>query len=370
MRPKPVAYFLCVAALALIAVCPLMLISSHQEAEQAMPYKGILTLWHITQWRTGGSSSFGSYLKGRIRQFEADYAYAFIELKSITAEEATEALAAGESPDLISYPLGLNPGITLAKPTTVNTILSGIDEDAIPYACGGYCILVNTDLLTEQGAEVPDSGWGIRPEALLAAAQYGAIFDAETGCCALPALALHEYPESDEPSYSTWGEPDPPDALLSLAPQSLSDGLEAFLEGEVAVLVASQRQLYEAEQAYMKGDGPAFFAYAIGGYTDMVQLIGITATEDDKKRSACMAFAELLLSGSSQRRLEALGILPVVPDLEIYTEDECRRTMYVLLCESGALPPADEEQELNVLAARAAGGDTQALRTLRVRLRG
>ncbi|MEL7603273.1 MAG: hypothetical protein AAGU77_08980, partial [Bacillota bacterium] len=249
-----------------------------------------------------------------------------------------------------------------------DTIIHPADENAVPYACGGYCVLVNTDLLTQQGAETPESGWGIRPEALTDAAAFGVVFDAETGCSALPALALHEFPESDEPSYSTWGEPEPPDALLSLAPQSLSGGLDAFLKEETAVLVASQRQLYEATQAFMEGDGPQFFAYAIGGYTDMVQMIGVAETDNAKKLSACTVFAQGLLSGSAQRKLETLGLLPVVPELEVYAEDECRRTMYALLCESAALPPAGEAQELDVLAARAAGGDEAALRTLRSRL--
>ncbi len=369
MRPKPIAYFLCIATLALIAACPLMLMSSRHEAVQAAPYKGILKLWHITEWRTGGSS-FESFLNGRIKAFEASYAYAFIELESLTAEEASEALAAGETPDLISYPYGYNPGVDLANLPAVSTVIHPAGENAYPYACGGYCVLVNTDLLTQQNAETPESGWGIRPEALINAAAFGAAFDAETGCCALPALALHEFPESDEPSYSAWGDPDPPDALLSLAPQALSDGLEAFLKGETAVLIASQRQLYEATKAFMAGDGPQFFAYAIGGYTDMVQMIGVTDSDDKKKLSACTTFAQGLLSGSAQRKLETLGVLPVVADLEMYDEDECRRTMYALVCQSAALPPATEAQELDILAARAAGGDKAALRTLRSRLGG
>jgi len=368
MRPKPVAYFLCVAALALIAACPLMLISSHHEAVQAAPYKGILTLWHITGWRTGGSS-FESYLNARIKGFETSYAYAFIELESLTTEEAAEALAAGETPDLISYPYGQNPGVELADLPPTDTIVHPKDENAYPYACGGYCVLVNTDLLTQQDAETPESGWGIRPETLIEAAAYGAAFDDEQGCCALPALALHEFPESDEPSYSAWGEPAPPDALLSLAPQSLSDGLDAFLKGEAAVLIASQRQLYEATKAFMEGDGPQFFSYAIGGYTDMVQMIGVAETDNEKKRAACTTFAQGLLTGSAQRKLEALGVLPVVPDLEVYAEDECRRTMYALLCKNAALPSAEEAQELDVLAARAAGGDKAAFKSLRTKLR-
>ncbi len=369
MRPKPVAYFLCAVSLLLIAMCPVLLLMRSHKAAEAAPYKGILSLWHITSWRTGGAS-FESFLSKRIKAFEADYAYAFIELTSLTPEEAAQAFAAGDTPDLISCPLGMNIGIDLHKLPFSDTILPGTGFAAWPYTCGGYCVLVNTDLLTEQGAPIPENGWGIRPEALTAAAQYGAFFDAETGKSSLPALALHRYPESDEKSYSAWGEPEPRAAMLSLMPQELDDGLDIFLDGKAAVLVASQHQLCEAQQAYIKGDGPAFFAYAIGGYTDMVQMIGVTESGDKKKLSACEMFARSLLTSSAQRGLEALGTLPVVADIEIYAEDECRRTMYSMLCESAALPEAGDAQELNTLAAKALGGDADALKTLKARLAG
>jgi ABC-type glycerol-3-phosphate transport system substrate-binding protein len=367
MRPKPVAYFLCAVSLALIAICPFILRANSPAAEETAPYKGILTMWHITLWRTGGSS-FEAYLRKRIKEFEADYAYAFIELESLTAEEAAQALAAGEAPDLISYPMGANPGVALQRLPSADTVLPGRHGDGWPYTCGGYCILVNTDLLDEQNADIPESGWGLRPEALIDAAQYGAGFDAEPGCSALPALALHQYPESDEPSYSTWGEPNPPDAMLSLKPQALDGGLDAFLSGDCAVLIASQRQLFEAEQAFLQGSGPAFFAYAIGGYTDMVQMIGVATCEDEKKLTACATFARYLLSNPAQRKLEPLGTLPVVSGLNAYEQDECRRTMYGLLCENAALPDTDEVQELNELAAKALGGNEDALKQLRARL--
>ncbi len=364
MRPKPVAYFLCAVSLLLIAVCPLML-QSDIEAAEAGPYKGVLTLWHITGWRAG-TPSFEAYLRGRIRSFEAAYAYAFIELKSLTVTEAAEALAAGEAPDIISYPRGLDTGIALANLPGADTALP-CESNSWPYACGGYCALINTDLLSDQGAEIPDAGWGIRPEALIAAAAFGTAFDAETGSSALPALALHGYPESDEPKLSTWNVPEP-EAMLSLSSVQLENGLDTFLSGKCAVLIASHRQLAEAQKAYMDGDGPSFLSYAIGGYTDMVQMIGVAATEDEKKLAACTAFARVLLTGSSQRALESYGLLPAVAGVEIYAEDECRRTMYELLCEDPALPYGDEAQALDLLAAKALGGDAAAFKSLRAKL--
>ena len=161
MRPKPVAYFLCAVSLLLIAVCPLMLQSGGVAAETA-PYKGVLTLWHITGWRSG-ASSFEAYLRGRIRSFEAGYPYAFIELKSLSAQEATEALAAGEAPDILSYPLGLDTVYPLANLPSADTALHCADP-GWPYACGGLLRTSSTRICsrskarkfpTQAGASVP-----------------------------------------------------------------------------------------------------------------------------------------------------------------------------------------------------------------------
>jgi hypothetical protein len=115
MRPKPVAYFLCAVALALIAVCPLILLSEHSAAVEAAPFKGVLKLWHIQGWRTGGAS-FGVYLSQCIKLFESQDAYAFIEMESLTPEEAMQALESGEKPDLISFPRGQNPALHCSPP--------------------------------------------------------------------------------------------------------------------------------------------------------------------------------------------------------------------------------------------------------------
>ncbi len=360
---KPVAYFLCALALILICISPWLILSYYEKLPESPFFQGILSLWHISEWRTGGSSGT-AFLQKRITQFEGQNPHVFIELRTLTCEEAAQALQEGEKPDIISYPYGTEITLDMASLPAVDTIFPALPDTAYPYMCGGYCLLVNTDMLTEKGIDIK-SDWGIRPEALLNTTPIGVCFDAEDGCTSLPALALHAYPEADKPQMTTWGEPDPPDAALSLN-GVWEGGFEAFCSGDAGVLIASHRQLFEATEQYTQGEVPPFSAYAIGPYTDMVQLIGVAKQgEDELRQQSAESFAAFLLSDSAQKKLEALGVFPVKPGLDIYQQSDIHSAMYEQLCAGAALPKPDAKETLIELAKAAFGGDTRSLNSLR-----
>lgn len=363
---KPFAYFLCALALMLICVSPLLILSFYEKLPEPTHFSGILSLWHISDWRTGGSSA-ASFLEKRIAQYEAGNPHVFIELISMTTEEADAALAEGQLPDIISYPYGVAPAIKTSHLPPQPTYLEGLPDTAYPYMCGGYCVLINTDKLDESGIVIAD-GSGIRPEKLLEVAPLGVCFDTEKGYSALPAPAFHVYPPAPRPNISTLGEPEPPEAALGLS-GTWQDGLELFCNDEAGVLIASHRQLFMATQSYEHGEAPAFMAFAISGYTDMVQMIGVREQDDKPRQAAGEEFASLLLIPGVQAKLEALGVFPVIGGVDIYSEDECRRRMYMMLSENPVLCVPGEIAGLDSLAQDALGGDEKALKKLRRLLR-
>jgi ABC-type glycerol-3-phosphate transport system substrate-binding protein len=181
----------------------------------------------------------------------------------------------------------------------------------------------------------------------------------------LPALALHTYPEAEKPQISTWGEPDPPDVALSLD-AAWKGGFEAFCSGEAGVLIASHRQLFEAAEQYTQGEVPPFTAYAIGPYTDMVQLVSAAQQpEDELRQEAAKSFTAFLLTDSAQKKLEALGVFPVKPGLNIYQQSDIHLAMYEQLSSGAALPEPGSKDMLSELARSAFGGDDHALKALR-----
>ena len=359
---KPFAYFLCLLVILLLAVSPWLILSYYEKLPEEPYFQGILHMWHITGWRTGGSSS-KAFLENRITQYESQNPHVFIELESYTAEKAAQALADGQKPDIISYPFGIELVPDLAPLPHCDFVMLHGEEFAYPYMFGGYCLLVSNDLLSENGIDIYQ-GWGIRPDALLEAAGLGVAFDAEEGYSSLPALALHAYPPAPKPNVSTFGEPEMPEAALGLN-ASYPGGLDSFCKGETAVLIASHRQLFEAADRYTQGESPGFTAYAIGGYTDMAQLVSVTLQEDELRQSACADFAAYLVSPSSQKKLEALGVFPAVDDIDVYQENDALRAIYEQLCASGMFVPPGERQTLDALAMDVFGGSEVALHKLR-----
>lgn len=359
---KPFAYFLCVLVILLLVVSPWLILSYYEKLPEKPFFQGILHMWHISGWRTGGSSSY-AFLENRIRQYEARNPHVFIELESYTAEKAAIALQNGQKPDIISYPYGMEMALDLAPLPHINSLMLNDQDNAYPYMFGGYCLLVNNDLLGENGIDIYQ-GWGIRPDALLEAAQLGVAMDSEESYSPLPALALHAYPPAPKPNISTFGEPEMPDVILGLN-ASFNDGLSSFCKGEAAVLIASHRQLFEASERYTQGEAPGFSAYAIGGYTDMAQMLSISVQENELRQSACVEFAAWLVSPSSQQKLEALGVFPSVADVNIYQENDALRAVYEQFCASGVFVPPEERQVLEALAMDAFGGSEVALHKLR-----
>lgn len=365
MKIKPFTYFLCAIALVLIILSPLMILSYYNQMPETKTYKGMLTLWHISDWRTGGSSG-ASFIKKRVSEFESKNPHVFIKTISMTTSEANEEISSGSFPDIVSYPNGFQISMPLSSlpPKDNNPFIVQTKGLSYPFMLGGYCIIVNVDMLDEQGYFSSNS-WGLRPDELLSAAQFGLCFDAEQGYSSLPAIAAHKYPDAQRPNISTWGEAAVGDAALGLSVSSYSDGQKAFCEGQSCVLIASHRQLFEINRLYEQNEAPAFLSYAIGGYTDMAQLISTVKCEDKLKQNMCASFAEYLVSEKAQKKLYALGVFPVIKNLNIYEDDECLNAMYSLLCDNALLTEQNDIQILNELAQKSFSGDAKALRNLR-----
>jgi hypothetical protein len=84
---KPFAYFLCALAILFVAISPWLILSYYEKLPEEPYFEGILHMWHISDWRTGGSSA-SAYLDNRIRQYEAQNPHVFIELECYSPEKA------------------------------------------------------------------------------------------------------------------------------------------------------------------------------------------------------------------------------------------------------------------------------------------
>ncbi|MGI6168762.1 MAG: hypothetical protein ACOYI4_03465, partial [Christensenellales bacterium] len=205
-------------------------------------WTGILELWHIVEWRTGGDSGV-AYLNDRASAFESRTPGVFIETTGMTAQEAKQRLQSGERPDLVSFPTGYEPPMqmkTLTMPENVRPALaqSALVEGevrALPYMYGGYMLIANRTLFLQMGMDLPlDGEW----DPVLLSETIGELADA-AGNDEQEIYGLVMQGE-------TWTLPQ--NALLLYAggrivtdkARLLSGGLDTFLSGQGALLVASQ----------------------------------------------------------------------------------------------------------------------------------
>ncbi len=88
----------------------------------------------------------------------------------------------------------------------------------------------------------------------------------------------------------------------------------AFLKGEITTMLGSQRDVHRLKAREEKGSINSLYYTYLEGYTDLVQYIGVV--ENKENMDIALAFADFLISASSQRQLSSCGMFS--PYLKIY----------------------------------------------------
>lgn len=109
------------------------------------PFRGIIKVWHIAGFKPY-IGSLGSWLKGNASKIEKKHFGVYFDIESVTVEEAESRMAAGESPDMFSFPFGMFTGSELCRLSGEyeTDISSGMDMSvlkAVPYAASCNIIL-------------------------------------------------------------------------------------------------------------------------------------------------------------------------------------------------------------------------------------
>lgn len=337
----PKRVFLCILGLGLLALLffsPALItgglhknVYTLREAERAKQYQGALSLWHIVSFPTSGGSGV-SFLTERASSFEKSHPYVFITVEGLTTEEARDRLAAGERPDLISYPLGFvsDPSMLLSLSEPEASLLDGFSNAgklgdtwlSYPYMADFYTITCNQEIVSGAGLSLPlESGFSrerlqlfLRELSDLSPQKDSAepFFPlAQTTTEGLhPACALLSLPFLEEEElFLTEESP----SLPSLSKYSSSQAdLSSFLSKNSAMYLSTYGESLKLAQDN-RAASLSLSSYLLSAYTDMVQMIGVCATEDTAKAALCQEFCASLLTERVQQALsEATGMLSVL----------------------------------------------------------
>ena len=353
---------ICILSIAFLLIAPAFIaggihknVYTLRAEKLANQYTGSLEILHIVSFKTGGESGV-SYLKSRAAEFEKSNPYVFITVTGLTAEEAEQRLAAGERPDIFSFPMGFPLEHLLAelKEPAEATFLPTLSEIgkkdgsflAYPYMMGFYTITINQEIYFSSGASLP-IGTGL-PQANFNYLVYQAEQNWEEedskalSLCNTyglsPLKTLDHFREEGENNFLIGGPP------ADYAPDSASfaaDGTDRFLKGKAALLLSPAAD-YEKLLLDQRANSLSLTALTFSDYTDLVQLVGVCQTQDSAKQAMCQNFAASLLRRKAQKGLENLKMLPAVQLEGVYEGQTLYLEEYERLATSAIIPKAFE----------------------------
>lgn len=225
-------------------------------------HERILTLWHVETFE-GGVGSRGDFITGRAVEFGKKGRHVLV--KTHTIESAKESLKKGEKPDLVSFGIGADFVVPMAKRVTLTVAGKKVKSRAFVWAQGGYF------LFRKSGDETPIKTLTI-----------------SDGGKNLPLGAANltgvKY-ENIETVKST-------DAYLKL------------ISGNTDTMLGTQRDIRRFTVKNF-----AYTATPLEKYNDLYQYVAIT-TDDEDKLPTAKAFAEYLLSEKTAKKISSLYMIP------------------------------------------------------------
>lgn len=287
-------------------------------------WEGVLTLWHLSGWRTATGSRSGQ-LERVASAFERANPGLYIDIEGITAGQYAARLAAGQRPDLITWPGGMiDPSpLPLAGVPLTQTLAGGLAASvpygddgalAVPWIWGGEVILINAAMAERRGAALPAGGEDWTAAELLELA--GALMH-RTG--RTKSVQVYGVAAAGE-SLLSFGLP----GLAVLTADLLDPGVqtrwqawESFAAGRAGILLGSQWEAAAMER--LRDQGKGFDVLIMPVPSDLVQAAQvqwIAAVDGGDAGRAAMAvgYIQSLLSPGNQRIIsEKTGCLPVLP---------------------------------------------------------
>ncbi|HWR23940.1 MAG TPA: hypothetical protein VN366_10760 [Feifaniaceae bacterium] len=261
-------------------------------------WNGVITLWHVVGFKPA-QGSITAYIESVAAKYEKEHKGIYIEVLGLAPEAAAERLSRGERPHLWSFPAGgldLNELKTLAvsAPAFAGDLKTLAAEDgtrALPFLYSGYFLLGNTVLIQELGLAWPESN---DPDVLR-----------ETLQAAMDARSTGRYGAVCAPEHIA--------RRLWLKGALAQDG--DFKAGQVPFLIGDARAFGDLTRKMATG-GFTFDAMPLGGYTDLVQYLGVDKSASGGYSDHGQAFLQLLLEPNAQAKLTSLGALPAVAHTE------------------------------------------------------
>ncbi len=255
----------------------------------------VMDMWHIEAFE-GGTSPRKSLLEKVSMAYNKSNPGVFVAIRTMTLEQYVINVKQNK-PDIISFPRGIvDSGMLIDLPRL--KILNEEHTSACqkqgellcyPYMLGRY-VLISKDKIS------PNNLCGD-----IAKTKKKMIYPLGI------SNTSHWQKVLSENNY-----------LYNNVKQSLTqyDNYKDFIDGNIKVLLGSQRDVHRLKLREEKGKIEALEYVYLDGYTDLVQYIGVCC--ESNKVDRAKAFCEYLMSYDSQIKINSIGMFSAVYD--IYTD--------------------------------------------------
>ena len=364
------SYILCALLVAFALFAPSLIgpqvnRDRYQEWIEPTPpvWQGQLSLWAVSGFPVG-QNTLGGWVRERVREFEKAAFGVYVDVRAMRFEEAKAALSAGEKPDVIVFPTGFfdSPDMLLPldAPSGLNAALANSGKEgaktyALPVMSGAYVLAVNEELGILAGVMPPeDIGYGPPEIARMAGAEGGSLCADETDY-SNPSLAF-AYALAED------GE-----AAVKALERTRGAGI--FYSGNGLLCLGNQNTAATARSNYENGEGFSCAFWALSGFTDMVQYVGVVSGQPAAKAEICAQLARSFVSEEAQRSVKGIAMFPVLQGGEpLYEDDQRFWAAEQAFVRDTAAPPcfgyARVRARWEEWLQKAARGDKEALKSL------
>lgn len=346
--------------------------------DKPAPWQGVINVWQINDWRVGGYSRT-LLVQNTVNRFEKANIGLFVEFENLTPDLFAQRMAAGEKPDVLSFPdgwAGISKDVLLDLGSSSLPPLQepfrkvfGREQRAMPWMAGGELVLTNNGVGRSIAVEPPQADGTWNTAALLEYAEKAA-----TGRRKKPVIAM----AGASPLYESLALEGitvknlQSKSLLTVKPYTMTidQARGVYTTGKCAVLLCSQWEAGVMSRLAAKNKA---FDYTLLPWPAglrpclTVQYASALKSGDAAKDSMEIAFVAALLSQSTQKDVanKACSLPTVALPEDAIPQSEIEKMLFAEL--PIAHVPLPLVARDNAAIAEAMSGDAEALEKIRER---
>lgn len=257
----------------------------------------VLSIWHVETFE-GGTASRKGFLQKVAINFNKSNKNCFFVIKQMSLEQFKLNLDNKERADIYSFGIGAGQFLTdqlevLAETKNIRSDLLSygkINDNnfAYPYILSGYVAITRQKYVSNSKGEV------LLSKTVNKTTKVGFGFAYEENVNFSNALVANDFENVEESNYYSCS--------------SFYEAYNAFVADKFCTLIGTARDLARCKNREQMGNLSDCEYNFLGGYSDLIQYIGINKDLEEYKKDIAKNFCEFLVSSKSQSLLKNYGL--------------------------------------------------------------